>query len=135
MKGDEVGIDVLVLLRHQSSGEAARDRGHHKGHHLDPIDTNAHGCGGNLVGLHRHEGTAKTAAQQVAQQQVGDGRHHDAEPHPLHHGERRTVPGQRAYAVQALRTAEDIGPLRNQLLDHDAEGQGDHRQVGTFDPQ
>ena len=135
MEGDEVGVDVLVLLRHQRARDAAGHGRNHEGHDLVAVDAHAHGLGGDLVRLQRQESSAEPAAQQVAQEQVRCGAQRDGEPHPMEVAERRAGDRERLDAEDPLRTAEDLRPLADELLDDDAEGQRDHGEIGPPDPQ
>jgi hypothetical protein len=133
MKGDEVRVDVLVLLRDQRTGDAAGHGSDDEGHHLGAVDAYADGRRGDLVGLQRQQCSTEAPEQQVAQQQVRGGADGHTEPDPLHGGEGLAVPGQWLDAVDALRAAEHLGPLADQLLDDDAKRQGHHRQVRALD--
>ena len=135
VEGDEVGVDVLVLLRDERPGDAAGHRGDDEGHDLGAVDAHADRRRSDFVRLQRQQRAAEASEQQVAQQQVSHRAEHHGEPHPLQRRERLAVPGQRLDAVDALRAAEHFGPLADQLLDDDAEGQRHHRQVGALDAQ
>jgi hypothetical protein len=59
----------------------------------------------------------------------------DGKPYPLFGRQWLAVPCQGLDAVDALRAAEDVGPLAHQFLNDDPEGERHHRQVGALDAE
>ena len=132
VKGDEVGIDVLVLLRHQRSGDATGDGRHHEGHHLGAVHANSNRGRGDLIGLEGQQSPANPPADEVTYQQMREQRNSQSQPDPLQHSERHSAPGQGPDAEQAAGAAENISPFAHYLFHHDAKGECHHRQVRTL---
>jgi hypothetical protein len=66
LEADKVGVQILVLLSHHGTANAASDGGDDEGQDLIAIDADAHGFRRDLVGLQREKRPAKAPGQQVA---------------------------------------------------------------------
>ena len=135
VEGDEVGVDVLVLLRHEGASDAASDRTDDKGKHLHAVHIDTHAFGRHLGRLYCLQGAAVLATQQGAQHQVSRQRKRQNQPGPFPNAQGTPCKCRRNHAVNTGLPPKRNLPFGHDFFNHDAKANRDHCQRWPFHTQ